>query len=334
MQKRIIDLTDLTVLADGLLSIGRDDLRAVLVGEPSALMATGIVNPDVDHRKVVDMTGIPGASQDVPTWKIYPNSRGFCMVFNQMDFMCQKESCGLKEWIDHGRREGSDLDAEMLLTTFQKLGCETKVFPNCRKCDIEARLRSVSEDNDMKSFDFLVVCFLSHGDRDSRGHFILSSDCDSLWLNDLFHYFGAHRCAALAGKLKIVITQACRGPNALRPVVIADGPGGGGCGGGEGGLRQQRNVRYTTALADFLFLSATTPGNKAFRVPDWGSYYVRALCEVLDARGHLEEISCCMKDVHNRIAGYRINVKDADDVVREVRHAAGGDRHHYGTFQV
>ncbi|XP_037071901.1 caspase-8-like isoform X2 [Pollicipes pollicipes] len=292
MQERVIDLTDLSVLAEGLVHLSRHDLKDVLSRETAESAITSTAPSSGNHSKVVDLSSIGDA---LPP-KIYANSKGVCVIFNQERFACQDKECVLGRTDNHGMRLGSSIDAENLEKTFQEFGCRTKIFNNLKETEIRTCLERLSCANDLKNFDYLVTCFLSHGGTSREGeHFIYSSDCKTQLLDDLVSCFGADLCGALAGKLKIVVTQACQGIKAL-PVVSSDGP--------EdvpmsSYIPTPAPASRTTPLSDFLFCQATTPGFKAYRDTHRGSFYIIRLCQVLRARGHLEEITCCIKDVHN-----------------------------------
>lgn len=307
MQEQVIRLTDLSRLAEGLRTIHREDLVRV-ISSPEHPQAAPCFAPEQSvpapaspapgqqnfHSKTVHLTSL-GEPCAV---KWYPNSRGVCVIFNQEHFQCGNMRCELSRAPYHGHRVGSSHDAVNLEATFKMFGCKTKTFLDLGADMIRSRLDLLSKANDLGNFDFIVLCFLSHGgtsaDAGTSAHFIYSSDCQRLALEDLAAYFGGDHCKALAGKLKIVITQACQGDRSL---VVADGPTSAPT--SQTSTSSQRT--RVTPLSDFLFCQATTPGYKAYRDPCRGSFYIRSLCQVLADRGHLMEVTLCIKDVHARM---------------------------------
>ena len=153
-----------------------------------------------------------------------------------------------------------------------------------------------------------MVCFLSHGGTAEDGRqYIYSSDCVPLYIDDLISTFEGDKCLSMRGKMKMIITQSCQGTNMLAPLQ-ADGPA---------DLPGPQSLapnstssrpRGATAQSDFLFCQATTPGHKAYRDPRRGSFYIMRLCEVLATRGHLEEVTLCIKDVHKLLIGQPIQL--------------------------
>ncbi|XP_043244108.1 caspase-8-like [Amphibalanus amphitrite] len=290
MQEGIMDLMNLTVLVEALEHIGRPDLKNVLMGRPvsqgSSYTSHVSGPPSGGHTKVVSLPSLAG----VPTPHVYPNDRGICVIFNLEQFRCvQNPSCVLQTLPNHGLRLGSSLDAGNLSRLFGKFSCRTKVFTNMKGHEIQTCLKNLANAKDLAHFDFVVVCFLSHGGTSDGRQFIYSSDCQLMFIDDLISPFEGDSCQSLRGKMKMVISQSCQGEGQLTHLQ-ADGP--------PVSPTPSSSARTATAQSDFLFCQATTPGFKAYRDPRRGSFYIMRLCEVLESRGHLEEVSLCIKDVH------------------------------------
>lgn len=289
MQEGIMDMMNLSVLVQALEHIGRPDLKKVLIG-PSSVPSSVVISgpPTGGHSKVMSLPSLAG----VPTSFVYPNEKGVCVIFNQEQFSCALPNCNLSQLPNHGLRLGSSKDAENLQRVFGAFQCRTKIFQNTKGSEIRSCLKSLGAAHDLKHFDFMVICFLSHGTTEEGRQYIYSSDCVPLLIEELISPFEGDQCRGMCGKMKMVITQACQGQGQLQPLQ-ADGPTDAG-GPPSSSLPRTR----ATAQSDFLFCQATTPGYKAYRDPRRGSFYIMRLCEVLESRGHLEEVSLCIKDVH------------------------------------
>ena len=292
MQEGIMDLMNLSVLVEALEHIGRSDLKNVLMGQASqpSSYKTIASQSSGGHTKIVPLQSLEG----IPNSFVYPNDKGLCIIFNQERFSCPDSKCVLASLPAHGMRMGSSMDAENLGRVFGGFHCRTKVFQSPTGFQIQTCLQNLAEAHDLQLFDFVVFCFLSHGGIDDcRRQYIYSSDCQPLFIDDLISPFEGDKCSGMRGKMKMVISQSCQGQGELDhlqadgPLDLSGGP-----------TSAPGRSRNATAQSDFLFCQATTPGYKAYRDPRRGSFYIMRLCEVLESRGHLEEVSLCIKDVH------------------------------------
>ena len=308
MQEGIMDLMNLRVLVEALEFIGRSQLKNVLIGQVSPSQSSAsLAEPSTgEHSKVVSIPSMAG----VPASFVYPNEKGVCVIFNQEQFRCMDPQCGLSRMPHHGWRAGSSIDAQNLQKVFSNFQCRTKIFKDSVSSHISSCLEGLAAAHDLGYFDFLVVCFLSHGGTSDDGRqFIYSSDCRTLFVDDLISTFEGDKCQSMRGKMKMVITQSCQGANTLQPLQ-ADGPSEALGPQSRAPSSSSSRPRGATAQSDFLFCQATTPGHKAYRDPRRGSFYIMRLCEVLESRGHLEEVSLCIKDVHKLLIEQPIQLGD------------------------
>ncbi|KAG9328057.1 hypothetical protein JZ751_016670 [Albula glossodonta] len=115
--------------------------------------------------------------------------------------------------------------------------------------------------------DCLVVCVLSHGDRD----LVYGVDENEVYLSQLTSHFSGDGCPSLVGKPKLFFIQACQGGKVQRPVHIAPD-----------------NVNITAGTiapipegADFLLAMSTVPKYVSFRDPIEGTWFIQSLCRNL-----------------------------------------------------
>ena len=102
-----------------------------------------------------------------------------------------------------GFRYGSDGDRDKLSETFKMLGHKVVIFENLRYHQLHTTMKKVAED--FRQHDALVVCILSHGEKDS----IFTSDCVPVKLDEIKSYFCGISC--LVDKPKLFFLQACQG---------------------------------------------------------------------------------------------------------------------------
>ena len=61
-------------------------------------------------------------------------------------------------------RDGSDKDRDKLERTFTGMGFDVKITENASKAEIFKLFEKLNNNFDVKTYDCLVVCILSHGD--------------------------------------------------------------------------------------------------------------------------------------------------------------------------
>ena len=101
-----------------------------------------------------------------------------------------------------------ETNKEKLCSTFTQLGFDIEVYSNLFAKEIERKISAKSEDIQLKNYNCLIVCILSHG---SRG-FISGSDGEQVSIHQLQYAFNSQRCPSLHNKPKIFIIQAWRAP--------------------------------------------------------------------------------------------------------------------------
>ena len=102
-----------------------------------------------------------------------------------------------------GFRYGSDGDRDKLSETFRMLGHKVKIFENLSYQQMHNIMKIMADE--LKQYDALVICILSHGEKDS----IFTSDCIPVKLDDIKNYFG--EISSLVEKPKLFFMQACQG---------------------------------------------------------------------------------------------------------------------------
>nr|AAN45849.1 amphiCASP-3/7 [Branchiostoma floridae] len=207
--------------------------------------------------------------------------RGQAIIINNKDF---EKHTGMNT------RRGTDLDANNLYRIFSKLGFETKVFDNlpCRKILSVLQLAAREDHRDVDCF---ACAILSHGEEG-----VIYGTDGHMEVTEVTKPFRGDRCPGLVGKPKLFFLQACRGnefdhgvdmPDALPEVQDELDAG---------------NKATLPAEADFLLAYSTVPGYYSWRNPGRGSWYIQALCAVLEREGTDLEIMQLLTRVNKLVA--------------------------------
>ena len=201
--------------------------------------------------------------------------RGRAVVFNQINFSSAF----------YPKRNGAETDGENLTQTLSALGFAVEVYMDRQSNEIELILKEVQED-DHSDADCVLVVMMTHGDKegflyDSRGWKFTPS---KLWTP-----FTADLCPSLAGKPKIFLVQACQG-NKLDGVVKMSS-------------NNKKFSSYELPIhADFLVATSTISGKASLRNTVTGSYFISAVCEVLEEEATSEDLLSILTEVVRRVA--------------------------------
>uniref|UniRef100_A0A8C6Q9K9 Caspase 7 n=1 Tax=Nannospalax galili TaxID=1026970 RepID=A0A8C6Q9K9_NANGA len=204
---------------------------------------------------------------------------GKCIIINNKNF--DKET-GMDV------RYGTDKDAGALLKCFRSLGFEVTIYNDCSCAKMQDLLKQASEEDHSNSACFACI-LLSHGEEDS----IYGKDGMMIPIKDLAVHFRGDRCKTLLEKPKLFFIQASRGTE-LDDGIQAD----------SGSISDtDANPHCKIPVeADFLFAYSTAPGYYSWRDPGKGSWFVQALCSVLDEHGKDLEIMHILTRVNCRVA--------------------------------
>jgi len=199
--------------------------------------------------------------------------RGRAIVFNQINFSLDS------------KRNGAETDVKNLTHTLEALGFAVEIYVDKQSDEIESILKDVQKD-DHSNADCILVVMMTHGDEegflyDSRGWKFLPS---KLWAP-----FTADLCPSLAGKPKLFLFQACQG-NPLDGVVKMSG-------------KNKKFSSYDLPIhADFLVATSTISGKASLRNTVTGSYFITAVCKVLEEEAAAEDLLSMLTAAVRRVA--------------------------------
>ncbi|XP_049646391.1 caspase-7-like [Suncus etruscus] len=201
---------------------------------------------------------------------------GKCIIINNKRF---NRRTGLDT------REGTDIDVTALFKCFGNLGFEVIVKNDCSCGKMVDLLRKVSEEDHRNSAYFACI-LLSHGEENA----IYGTD-GLVPIKEFTSYFRGDRCRTLLGKPKLFFIQACWGKEFDNGVVLCSG------------FFDEEPKKKRSKIpveADFLSVYSTVPGYYSWQNPGQGSWFVQALCCVLQEYGKSLEIMQVLSKVNNR----------------------------------
>ena len=251
----------------------------------------------------------PAEGVDAPTiktaYKMENKPRGVAIIINNRNF-----TCGMKD------RQGTDKDAESLSKLFPHLGFYTNRYDNLKGKEMHARLDQVAK-VDHSKFDCLIIAILTHGIEGK----LYSTDGDLIPVEEVTKHFDGNHCPSLIGKPKVFFLQACRGGTFDYGVEYeaTDGSEGTPSEAEVKELAEKQSEQiiakvlaeeevdggYTQALpteADFLLAYATVPGYVSWRNSEYGSWFIKALVDVMHEQAKTEHLMDMLIEVNRRVA--------------------------------
>ncbi|CAH1795558.1 unnamed protein product [Owenia fusiformis] len=190
--------------------------------------------------------------------------RGVAIIINQRDF---DPDTGM------GARMGTDRDADALEVRFYALGFEVVRYNSITATLMVSVLNKAGKMNHSDADCFACV-ILSHGEEG-----VVYGTDGVVPIEKLTEPFKGNKCESLRGKPKMFFIQACRGQKFDEGVETTDDDG-------EGLDETDANtVHRIPAEADFLMAYSVVPGYFSWRNSTRGSWFIQALCSVLEKYG-------------------------------------------------
>lgn len=242
----------------------------------------------------------PGAPSEPNEYNFNYHKRGLFIIINNKNF---HPSTGKES------REGTDVDAERLEERFQDLGFDVRRYNDVSSSKLLQLMNEASQ--------------LDHSDSDCFGCAILSYGIEGrvyatdgmLPLDVLIVPFKGDKCPMLVGKPKLFFLQSCRCPNleqyvedsvSYKSFLSEDSE------------RSFSGMRKIPVEADFLFFYSTVPGFYSWRNHQEGSWFIQALCIVLENYGSKMELLHMLTQV-NRMVTYEFESCSDEHFTDEVK---------------
>jgi len=215
--------------------------------------------------------------KDAEHYNMGHRRRGKAFIFNHMNF---DPKLSLKA------RSGTHNDRDNLKVVLRQLDFEVEVYNDLPVREIERILEQAAMD-DHSDDDCILVTVLSHGELG-----ILYASDHPYKPDHLWQYFTADKCPTLAGKPKMFFIQACQGDRLDQGVKLV--------------ARTEADagpVSYKIpAHADFLIAYSTIPGFYSWRNTTAGSWFIQALCYVLQREAFSRDLLSILTRVCRRVA--------------------------------
>ncbi|XP_061757506.1 caspase-3-like [Nerophis ophidion] len=233
---------------------------------------------DADRQKAEETDSVPtskASACDPYRYKLdYPHM-GICLIINNKNFHRSTKM---------STRKGTDVDAKLAFQTFAEFGYSVQVVNDQTVKQMKSLMLSTSQEDHSNSASFVCV-LLSHGD---EGVIYGTDGFEQLEI--LTKPFKGDRCRSLVGKPKLFFIQACRGS------MLDDGAE------LQADSVEEQNSERIPVEADFLYAYSTAPGYYSWRNTQNGSWFMQALCNMLQHhRGELELMQI-MTRVNNTVA--------------------------------
>ncbi|XP_023279111.1 caspase-3-like [Seriola lalandi dorsalis] len=216
------------------------------------------------------------AASDPYRYKMDYPSIGTCVIINNKNF----HSC-----TQMSTRNGTDVDAAFAAKTFSTLGYKIRVANDQTVEQMKKLLKNVSEEDHSSSASFVCV-MLSHGD---DGVIYGTDGCEKF--EKLTKYFKGDCCKSLVGKPKLFFIQACRGSGLDEGASLE--------------VDSETSAQTSEKIpveADFLYAYSTAPGYYSWRNTFNGSWFMQALCEMLQHYSGELELMQIMTRVNRKVA--------------------------------
>ena len=220
-------------------------------------------------------------------------------------------------------RRGSHVDEENLCVTWEYLQYDVCIFRNLTALELTHQLTQIALQSH-ENYDSFVCCILSHGYLDVG---VYGADGKPVKIDDITSIFKGNVCPTLAGKPKLFFIQSERGNDEDKGVVQKDNEdkviivqkddedkGIAVQKDNEDKVMQadeQKNpegdpdnalCHSLPSEADFLFSYSTPLGYLSWRSPQYGSWFISKLCEVLVDYASQQDLLSMLTIVNQKVS--------------------------------
>lgn len=157
------------------------------------------------------------------------------------------------------QRNGAHLDSVNIQKTFEKLGYQIIVLEDLTGEETFEQFEKIRENPELNGVDVLMVFILSHG---VDPYTFLANDGTEVNLHSIRFGFSDRKCPYMRNKPKILFANYCRADR-----------------------MERRELKEAEEPSDMATIHAAAEGVLAKRSPDFGTVFVKSLCDVLDSHG-------------------------------------------------
>lgn len=223
-------------------------------------------------------------------------------------------------------REGSDKDRTHVVEMFESMGYKIYEKENLDSESFEKELKALKDLIEQKDSDYKSLVFFLLGHGNEKGLCLTDYDPRNplektvYSYNKLLEQFDWDHCFAFRGKPKLFFIQACQGKNETyilnglddfqnikdkpKPSLRRDDDG--------NSVADATSEPITHPKADFYVACATVPGYVSYRMPAYGSWFIRTLIIVLSVMAHTSNIDAISTAVRSAISSRKARDNDKD----------------------
>lgn len=254
--------------------------------------------PEVNTVTVISPEG---SLVEEDCYKIQRETCGWVLIINQKLFTKpdpDKIPPDVKIEEHLGIRQGTDADCEALRVTFSARGYKIDQRDNLTHIQIQKALNDIVEASVI--YDSLIVCILSHGNKGV----IFGADYIPVKRTTIEEILSSER---LLNKPKFLIIQACQGKE--KNVTLTP----------ESSVRSNVSRFETDGIvemnsapkyADLLIANSTIEGFVSIRDRELGTWFIKEVCNAIDARGDYEHILDLLTNVNKEVSSKRHKDKE------------------------
>uniref|UniRef100_A0A668SM81 Uncharacterized protein n=1 Tax=Oreochromis aureus TaxID=47969 RepID=A0A668SM81_OREAU len=171
-------------------------------------------------------------------------------------------------------RNGAEHDGKAMLKLFHHLGYEVVYYQDLTAEEINHALIHFSKHPKLFNTDSVFVVVMSHGDLGT----ICGYDLKEFEIDNIFERLNTKNCPALIDKPKVIIIQACRGgtegvvkiSGSIQSMVTDNFSS-----------TSKNNGDMKHLEKDFICFHSSTPHTFSYRLPEYGSYFIHYICDVI-----------------------------------------------------
>ncbi|XP_042887337.1 uncharacterized protein LOC122263094 isoform X2 [Penaeus japonicus] len=157
------------------------------------------------------------------------------------------------------QRNGAHLDSVNIQKTFEKLGYVVSLLEDLTGEETFEQFRKIRENPELNGVDALIVFILSHG---IDPYTFMANDGTEVNFHSIRFSFSDRGCPYMRKKPKIFFANYCRADR-----------------------MERRQVEEADEPSDLATIHAAVEGVLAIRSPDFGTVFVKSLCDVIGSYG-------------------------------------------------
>lgn len=244
-------------------------------------------------------------------YKMGSRPKGIALIINIRTFVnnCEDE------------RFGSEYDVQQLQNLMMQLDYKVIMKHELTKSAFEKEIQNFRDLEEHSLYDSCIVIIMSHGLEMDRSLFVRAHDMGIVAVEWIIEQFSVMNCRQLSGKPKLFFFQMCRGDtrdyghtiamNHTQSELITES-------GAQmttestavslpnsttqtDGKLEAKPGSFVRNVSDMIIVNACAPGYVACREPNWGSWFIQTLCEVIMENAWEHELTEMLRMVDQKV---------------------------------